>query len=109
MYVSGVENPVVKIRASHDCRHALLGMMAAVASADFVFVADLVVELEVELPSRMGVERHRAKVWIRKHGSRDIGVRIQVDQLLPDRIDLVGGNLVEDAAIRELIARAQGS
>src|SRR5271157_1514641 len=70
--------------------------MATVASPDLVFGGDLMIQLYVELPSGVDVQNGFTEVgrWIDR--PLDIGFRIELENRLADRVDLVRRDLVEN-------------
>ena len=69
-------------------------MATAVAAIDFVILADLVIDFYVKLPKWKMAQHHLAEVRIREHRTVHVRFRIQVDDRLPDGINLVRRNHV---------------
>src|ERR1019366_7517266 len=83
-----------KLAVANDGGYGVVVMIAAVASANLVVGSDLMIHLNVELPSRSGLEGHGAPVDIGVGRPGNVGVRIQIQNRLADRVDLVRRDLV---------------
>src|SRR5215467_7561256 len=81
--------------------------MAAVTSANPMLRVELVVYFDVELPSRRDTKDYLSPVRIRIRGVRNVGMRIQIQNRLPNWIYSVSGNYVTGKLI--VWARGVGS
>src|SRR6266849_6890161 len=94
MHVGGVDQAVIEISAAENRRSCEQLVLTAVASVDLVILADLVIELYVKLPGWKRAQHYFAEVRVREHRIGHVRFRIQLDDGLADRIDLVSRNHV---------------
>src|SRR5947207_5224304 len=83
-----------KLIVGDDGWDGVFVMFTAVTAAEFVIAVELMVQFHIELPLWMGTNDHLPPVWIRICRVRYVGHRIQIQDRLPDGIDLGRGDFI---------------
>src|SRR6266536_1435261 len=78
-------------------------VVTAVTSADFVIGRDLMIQLDVDLPTRIGAKDDLAPVGVRKDRTLYVGKRIQIQNRLADRVNFVRRDDVVHPTNRESV------
>ncbi len=82
-------NRAIALIAADDGGCGVFVVVTAVTPADFVIGRDLMIQLDVELPTRIGANDDLAPVGLRKARTLYVGERIQIQNRLADRVDSV--------------------
>src|SRR5690242_17743616 len=102
-----VDEAVVEIPVSGYSRPSNRTVTPAVTTANPVFRVDLMIQFDVELITGVTVYDHFAEVGSWKNRARHIGMRIEIQNRLPDFVNLVCRYLVQRPAIRKLRSRTR--
>src|SRR5206468_3324140 len=94
-------NRAVALIAANDCGRGDFIVVTAVPTTYFVIAGELMIQFDVELPTRVGTNNDLAPVRVWVNGTRYVGMRIKIQNRLPDGIDLAGRDLVA----RKLVVR----
>src|SRR5579872_1215486 len=102
-----IDEAVVEIPVSGYSRPSNRTVTPAVAAANAVLRVDSMIQFDVELITGVTIHDHLAEVGSWKNCTRHIGMRIEIQNRLPDFVNLVCRYLVQHPAIRKLRSRTR--